>query len=160
LRRPHRGFSLIELLIVVAIILIVAAIAIPNFTRARMAANEAAAVAACKKITTAEVVYSTTYGRGFSELLEHLGPPAGGAPATPLAASLLDEILAGGTKHGYVFDYVPVDANGDGIYEAFTLNAGPQSPGITGNRYFFIDQSGVVRQNRGAPATSASTPID
>jgi type IV pilus assembly protein PilA len=154
-----RGFSLIELLIVVAIILIVAAIAIPNFTRARMAANEAAAVAACKKITTAEVAYSVTYGRGFSGRLSYLGPPVGGGAVSPTAAELVDEILAGGKKHGYIFTYTPIDTNGDGINESFAVNADPESPGISGVRHFFIDQTGVVRQNSSAPASATDLPI-
>jgi prepilin-type N-terminal cleavage/methylation domain-containing protein len=154
-----RGFSLIELLIVVAIILIIAAIAIPNFMRARMAANEAAAVAACKKITTAEVTYYTTYGRGYSNQLSELGPPAAGGRVGPASAELLDEVVVSGSKHGYVFTYAAIDTNGDGINEAFTLNADPQSQGKTGDRHFFIDQSGVVRQNRTGPASATDLPI-
>jgi len=155
-----RGFSLIELLIVVAIILIIAAIAIPNFLRSKMLANETAAVAACKKILTAQVAYSTTFGGGFSELLEQLGPPPVGTPVSTDRAGLLDEILTGGTKHGYVFTYTSYDNNGDGQYEAFELVAVPTAYNVTGVRSFFINNSGVVRatgENR--PATVDDSPI-
>jgi type IV pilus assembly protein PilA len=155
-----RGFSLIELLIVVAIILIVAAIAIPNFMRSRMSANETAAVAACKKILTAQVAYSTTFGGGFSERLEQLGPPPAGSPVSPDRAGLLDEILVSGTKHGYIFTYTSYDNNGDGQFEAFDLLAVPTAYNVTGVRSFFINNSGVVRatgENR--PATENDPPI-
>ena len=75
MRHDQRGFSLIELLIVVAIILIIAAIAIPNFLRSRIAANQASAIESLRVISTAEVTYSTTYGTGFSTSLSALGPP-------------------------------------------------------------------------------------
>ncbi len=117
----RKGFSLIELLMVMAVILTIAAIAIPNFLRTRMKANEAAAVQNVRNITTAQVVYSTTYGIGFSSTLAKLGP----APGGPLFvdannAGLIDDVLATGTKSGYVFTYAAVDVDGDGKMDTYT----------------------------------------
>ena len=105
LRRFERGFSLIELLIVIAIILIIAAIAIPNFMHSKMAANEAAAAENVRTITTASVVYSTSWGNGYPPSLDSLGGT--GATATCDLANLIDPILSTApyTKSGYVFGY-------------------------------------------------------
>jgi type IV pilus assembly protein PilA len=158
-RRKASGFSLIELLIVVAIILIIAAIAIPNFMRSRMAANEAAAVIACKKITTAQVIYSTTYSRGYSQLLSDLKPPIGPFPDAN-NAGLLDEVLTvTQVKHGYRYFYTPIDADGDGQPEAFTIVANPVVMGSSGSRGFYTDQTGVVRQKVNGVAGPTDPPI-
>ena len=154
------GFSLLELLIVVAVILTIAAIAIPNFMRSRMRANEAAAVANARNIVTAEVVYSTTYAIGYSSSLAKLGSPPGGSILVDANnAGLIDDILAAGAKSGYRFTYAATDLDGDGKMDVYTLNADPLSPGTTGDRHFFTDQSGVIHFNTSAPATINDSPI-
>jgi len=150
------GFSLIELLIVVAIILIIAAIAIPNFIRSKIAANEAATVANMRNICTAEIAYTTAYSIGFSATLLDLGGT--GIPSST-SAGLIDDILANGVKSGYQYTYTPTFPDPNGQFQSFTLNTQPQNPGSTGQRYFYTDQSGVIRQNISAIATSADSPI-
>ena len=151
----QKGFSLIELLIVVAIILIIAAIATPNLLRSKMAANEASAVGSLRAINTACINYSTVYGTGYPATLANLGP---GAPATAATADLIDSVLAAGTKSGYVFTFTAGAAVG-GTINTYTITAVPANIGTTGQRQFFTDQSGVIRVNPSGAATVASTPI-
>lgn len=154
-----KGFSLIELLIVVAIILIIAAIAIPNFLRSRIAANQSAAVASCRGITSSEVTYLSMYGRGYSPDLVSLGPPAGGGTPTPAAADLVDSYLAAGAKNGYTFSYTAGSQDAQGHFQTFTLNANPSQLGITGDSYFFTDQTFVIRVNPSSAASASDSPI-
>ena len=156
-RKNRKGFSLIELLIVVAIILIIAAIAIPNLLRSRIAANEASAVGSLRSINTVCVTYSSTYG-GFPATLAALGPGAAGAAPVAGAADLIDAVLAAGVKSGYTFTYT-AGAAVAGVIPTYSINGDPVTPGTTGQRYFFTDQSGVVRADPAAKATLASTPI-
>jgi type IV pilus assembly protein PilA len=153
----QKGFSLIELLIVVAIILIIAAIAIPNLLRAKISANEASAVGSLRTINTASVLYSTTYG-GYESTILSLGGPAGGSAAST-SAELIDAVLAGGTKSGYSFTYTTGSTDSNGNVLTYTLTAQPTSVGITGQRRFFTDQSGVIRANTTTAATINSTPL-
>ena len=152
--RKQKGFSLIELLIVVAIILIIAAIAIPNLLRSRIAANEASAVGSIRTINTSEVTYASTYPQvGFSNL-----SALGGAGGSSTGAGLIDAVLASGTKSGYVFTIATGGATGSGPSTTYTVNGDPQNS-QTGQRHFFSDQSGVIRFNVSAAATATDNPL-
>jgi prepilin-type N-terminal cleavage/methylation domain-containing protein len=155
-KKTQSGFSLIELLVVVAIILIILAIAIPNFMASRMSANESGAVQESRAITTAEVVYNTTYGIGYSAALGNLGD---GAAINSTTAGLLDSVLASGTKNGYSYNYVPLNPDASGNFQAYTLNSNPLYPGFSGHKYFYTDQTAVIHFNMTAAATQADSPI-
>jgi type IV pilus assembly protein PilA len=157
--RSSKGFSLIELLIVVAIILIIAAIAIPNLLRSRIAANQASAVGALRTLNTSEVTYSTTFGAGYSIDMPSLGP-GNPAPPTPTstAAGLIDSILATGAKSGYSFTYSPGASDSTGRINSYSITAVPFSSN-TGTNYYYADQSGVIRQNSTTTAASTDSPL-
>jgi prepilin-type N-terminal cleavage/methylation domain-containing protein len=157
LKKNQKGFSLIELLIVVAIILIIAAIAIPNLLRSRMAANEASAVGSIRSINTAAVTYSSTYpASGYPSSLPQLAPPTSGN-ATSAAADLVDSVLAGGTKSGYKFSMTAV---GTGTpLTGYTVGGDAVSQNTSGTRGFYSDQSGVIRYSAANAATSTSSPL-
>jgi len=147
--RGRRGFTLIELLIVVAIILIIAAIAVPKIDKARMAAQEMAAVEQIKTIQAGEAMYYSQFGQ-FATKLEELGPPAGGA-AGPTAADLIPGDLAKGIKTGYQFILI-------GGPNGYTVNANPVTFGSTGRRTFFSDQSHVIHENWSAEPATINSP--
>ena len=156
--RKQKGFSLIELLIVVAIILIIAAIAIPNLLRSRIAANEASAVGSIRTLNTAEVTYASTYpDLGFTCTLGNMGPPAGSAAATSTTAGLVDGVLASGTKSGYSFLLTGCTAAGStSINVTYQSQGTPIAPGQTGQRAFCSDQSGVIKYDGGGSGTTCS----
>lgn len=153
LTRPNRqrGFSLIELLIVISIILILITIAVPKFSRAQMYTRETAALQAIKTIHTAEVQFQSQFGRYAASLIE-LGPPASGGP-TPSAADLIGNDLANGEKQGYKF-IVAATTGG------YTINANPVSYNTSGSRSFYSDQTMQIHENYGPePATAQSKEL-
>ena len=156
--RKQAGFSLIELLIVVAIILIIAAIAIPNLIAARMSANEASAVQSVRTIQSAETAYALTYPlQGFSSSLAALGD-GGSNPcnASIAQACLIDEVLASGSKSGYIITWA-----GDGLTPsvAYTVNADPMVRNSSGRRSFFTNYPGVIRYCDSRPALPTDPTI-
>jgi prepilin-type N-terminal cleavage/methylation domain-containing protein len=159
MKKSSKGFSLIELLIVVAIILIIAAIAIPNLLRSRIAANQASAVGSLRTLNTAEITYSSTYNSGFSLTLTYLAPPASGsANPTSTAAGLIDSVLASGSKSGYSFTYTAGATDTAGRVDNYSITAVPINSS-TGTNYYYTDQSGVIRQNSTTTAASTDSPL-
>lgn len=144
----QRGFSLIELLIVVAIILIIAAIAIPNLLRAKIAANESSAVSSVRTISTAEVTYSTSWGTGYATLLDNLGGATPCVPA-PATACIIEPGLSLSPyyKSGYTFAAVANTLTTGGVKNGFEVNATPSTVDVTGKRAFCSDQTAVIRFN-------------
>ncbi|HXN96919.1 MAG TPA: type II secretion system protein [Candidatus Acidoferrales bacterium] len=156
--RKQKGFSLIELLIVVSIILIISAMAIPNFLRSRLRANEASAVASLRMINTAAITYSITYpDMGFPAQLSSLGGASPCATATSAQACLIDDTLAQGTKSGYLFVLT-----GDGAVPSFSfiITGTPQAVGSTGQLMYCTDQTGVIHYDpTGSGCTNASLAL-
>ncbi|HLI83466.1 MAG TPA: prepilin-type N-terminal cleavage/methylation domain-containing protein [Bryobacteraceae bacterium] len=149
--QKRRGFSLIELLIVIAIILIIVTVALPKLNNATRYAHETAALKAIQTIHTMQVQYNSQYGHYATSLAE-LGPPATGN-ANASAADLIDSSLAAGEKSGYKFTMT-------GNQSGYQISAVPVAYGNTGSRTFYSDQSMVIRENDGPePATASSKEI-
>lgn len=148
--RRRKGFTIIELLIVIAIIMIIAAIAIPKLTTARMTAYEMAAIRTLQTLNTGQVQFFSTYGR-FAATLMEMGPAPGGATRSATGADLISEDLAIGLKSGYIFTMV-------GTPSGYTINADPQVYEVTGSRSFYTDHSNIIRQHPGNEPASENDP--
>jgi prepilin-type N-terminal cleavage/methylation domain-containing protein len=150
-RARQRGFSLIELLIVIAIILIILAIAVPKMSQSRMHAQEMAAIAEVQTLNKAELQYYSQFGQ-YATTLAQLGPPTGGAQG-PQAADLIPGSLASGSASGYNFTIAQSPTG-------YSVTAVPKAFGSTGRRTFYSDQSGVIHENWGQePATAQSAEL-
>jgi type IV pilus assembly protein PilA len=161
-KRPNRGFSLIELLIVVAIILIIAALAIPNFLRAKISANQASAASTVRTINTAAVAYSTAWSDGYPPTLVSLGTTA--AAASCAGAELVDNTIASAPsqKSGYTFSYTPVGAAVANPpagcapgYSQYLITAMPNSV-LTGTQSLCMDETFVLHYS----STGAAIPSE
>jgi type IV pilus assembly protein PilA len=151
-----KGFSLIELLIVVAIILIIAAIAVPNFLRSRLIANESAAAAGVRTVNTAQISYYSSYPTvGYASALSSLGGTCTGTTApTTASACLLDSVLAGGVKSGYSFAISNTSGTPSATYNVI---AAPVAVNLTGVRYFCSYADAVIRVSESVITTCDST---
>ena len=157
--RKQQGFSLVELLIVVAIILIIAAIAVPNLLRSRMSANEASAVATLRTIASANATYLSAYNIGYAGSLTNLAPST--LPSSA-AAGLLDAVLSQSApiKSGYAFTYTPSNAapTTASPNPSYSVTGTPAAPGSSGTSTFCADQTNVVGRNAlgAAPGNSGT----
>jgi type IV pilus assembly protein PilA len=179
-RIAGRGFAISGLVLgylglVIIPIMIVAAIAIPNLLRARIAANEASAVGSLRSVNTAAITYAARFENGFPSSLDVLGDGTAGE-STCNHAAMLDPSLTSGRKIGYILTYTPQFPDGatapvispkaaakgctSGGASGYTLTADPLRRGTTGQRSFFTDQSGVIRfSNNRESATADSLPL-
>jgi prepilin-type N-terminal cleavage/methylation domain-containing protein len=150
-RTGRRGFSLIELLIVIAIILIIITMAVPKYNKTQMFMRETAAIKAIQTIHQMQVQYQSQYGR-FAASLAELGPPASGADS-PAAAGLIGNDLSNGEKGGYKFTLT-------GNPGGYVINANPLTYNSSGSRTFYSDQTMAIRENYGPePATPQSKEL-
>jgi len=151
----ERGFSVVELVILVAVLLVIAAIAIPSLLHSNLSENESSAVSSLRMLNSSCASYAMLYG-GYPRNLSNLGSDGSAGSA---AADLIDAALASGTKNGYVFTYTPGASGVNGNVLSYTITANPISPGTSGQRAFFTDQSGVIRANKAGAADASSAPI-
>ena len=145
-KKGSKGFTLVEIMIVVAIIALIAAIAIPNLLRARHNANEGAAVGNVHTLVAALESYRAAQT-----------PPTYPAVLTDLSGATppyCDAVLASGARQGYNFTYTRASAS------QYTLNANPATSGVTGTRGFFSDESGVIRVNQSGAAAVTDPPLE
>jgi type IV pilus assembly protein PilA len=162
--RSQKGFSLIELLIVVAIILTIAAIGIPSLVRAKISANESSAAACVRQISTAQITYAVSYPLvGYATNLATLGPGNGNTSCsstgpTSSTACIIDDVLASGSKSGYQFLSVGDAAGGPAPNTEFVTSSAPLSYNVTGTKNYCMVTDGVLRLNIGQGAIAPDVP--
>ena len=145
--KSKRGFTLVEIMVVLAIVMTLATLVISSVLRARHNANEVAGVASCKTIVTAcQNFYANTLPHTYPTSLSDLAAPQSEPP-------YIDSVLASGTKQGYNFTYTIVNSEG------FTVNADPTVSGKTGTRHFFVDETGIIKANSTGQAGSSDPSV-
>jgi type IV pilus assembly protein PilA len=161
-RRGESGFTLMELLIVISIMLILMMIAIPNFFSIRMRADETSAIQSLRAIYQAQIQYSSTYpANGFACSLGTLGGTPSAGPPSPTSAQVLQSDLTTGQKSGYTFSIVnctKVTVNNQDQYTGYEATAVPQAVGKTGHNGYCIDQQGEIKADP-AGGTNCTQPI-
>jgi prepilin-type N-terminal cleavage/methylation domain-containing protein len=155
MRNREKGFSLIELLVVVTIIMVIVALALPRLTPIRMSANETSAAVSIRALNSACLTYETLYG-SYPPSLASLGP---GTAQNANSADMIDAVLAAGNKDGYRFTYSPGPKDPSGHISSYSILAEPVTPGTTGMRSYYGDQSGTIRSRVGGSADATSPPI-
>jgi type IV pilus assembly protein PilA len=148
----------VAILPAIAIVLIIAAIAIPNLLRARIAANESSAVGSVRIINTAATEYQAKFNH-YPEGLASMGPPVAGLSAE-YGAGLIDTTLASGKKTGYLFTYQGIDTKHSGTLDDYEVTACPVVPNQSGVRCFYSDSTGVIRYSRSGNADKDSVPLE
>lgn len=149
-RLSRRGFTLMELLIVIAIILVIAGVALPRLNQVLMQANETAAIQNIQAIQKAQAMYLSSFGR-YANTLTELGPPTSGT-AGAAGADLIPADLAQGKKQGYQYSLVATE-------EGYAINANPEKFNNSGSKTFYSDHSSVIHENRGKEPATAASPI-
>lgn len=161
-RARQAGFTLMELLIVISIMLILMLIAIPNFSSMRMNANQTSAMASLRAIYQAQIQYQTSFpANGFACSLTALGGNASSGPPSPQSAQVLQTDLATGQKSGYTFNITncqKVTVNNQDMYTSYEATAVPQAIGKTGHSGFCIDQQGEIKSDP-TGGTNCNTPV-
>ena len=158
MQKDSRGFSWVELILIILIIVLCLAILLPSLTKSRGELNEMEAVRDLQRIMSAETNYSGSYNMGFTSTLAQLGPPSSGKPDAA-AAGFVDSDLGMGNKEGYTYVYRPGARDADGKVSNFTVTASPSEPGSSGQKYYFMDQTGVIHMNPSSTAGASDSAI-
>ena len=158
MRKGSQGFSWLEVIIVIVIIVLTAGILVPSLWKSKTQIDETAAVRSIRTIIAAENNYAQAYSTGYSASLSTLGPPPDAMPTSALAGYLDDE-LAKGSKEGYSFVYTPGAQDENGRVQGYTLKVNPVKPGETGKTFYFVDQTGLIRINASHEAGPGDAPI-
>jgi type IV pilus assembly protein PilA len=158
MRKDSQGFSWLEIIIVIIIVVLTAGILVPSLWKSKYQIDETSAVRSLRTIMAAESNYAQAYGTGYSPTLATLGPPPDATPTSNLAG-FVDSELAGGEKEGYSFVYAAGPQDENGRIATYTLQANPVKPGESGKTFYYVDQTGLIHTNAQQKAGPSDPPI-